>query len=196
VSNVGIPRRGLSHLGLATRDGDGTIAFYDGVLGFPLVFCNIEPEDGRSTILRHMFFDMGNNEMFTFVEKPKWDGEGQDPLEVTASEYHFAFNAVDDADLQARREQLQAAGIPVTEIVQVGVEYPDGEQLDTAHSIYFRDPVNDILLEFTAFVRDFNERDIAQKPVFSANHSTPAFFEAFLGPKRYAAMKAKQLAPA
>lgn len=107
---------------LATRDGDGTIAFYEDVLGFPLVFCNIEPEDGRSDMLRHMFFDMGRAELFTFAEN--------------------------------------------------------------------------MLLEFTALVREFNERDKAQKPIFSDNHSTPEFFEVFLGAERYAAMKAARLANA
>lgn len=212
MSGFNMPLRGTSHHGLVTRDADATIEFYQGVLGFPLVFRTWEPaHPGQSSSpatynplipsffqipagSRHMFFDIGNDEMFTFFELPKWDGEGPDPLEVVSTEIHFAFNAGNDATLEARRQQLIDAGVPVTEIALVGVEYPDGTRVDTAHSIYLRDPVNDVLLEFTTFVRNFTELDLDCVPFFSENHGAPEFMEVFLGPKRWAIFQEQAVA--
>jgi catechol 2,3-dioxygenase-like lactoylglutathione lyase family enzyme len=195
MSAFDIPRRGTSHHGLATRDMDGTIAFYEGVLGFPLVFVNYEPEGSRRKAgLRHAFFDIGNDEMFTFMEEEPWEGPGPDPLASVSQMNHYAFNAGNDSCLEARRQSLLAQGIKVTDICKVGVTYPDGSQADTAHSIYFRDPVNDLLLEFCVFVRNFVEADLRQEPNFSDHHGTPVFLEAFLGPKRYAEMMAARAA--
>lgn len=212
MSAFDIPRRGTSHHGLVTRDADATIDFYQNKLGFPLIFNSAEPENASGSAggshspksynpmipsffqippgSRHIFFDIGNDQMFTFFELPKWDGDGPDPLEVVQTEVHWAFEAGTDDNLEARRQDLMAKGVPVTDIALVGVEYPSGERVDTAHSIYLRDPVNDILLEFTVFVRNFTEKDLNNKPFFSENHGSPEFMSVFLGPKRWEAFQA------
>ncbi len=47
--------KGMHHLGLATHDMEKTLEFYEDVLGFPAVVCEmIEPESGGA--IRHAFF--------------------------------------------------------------------------------------------------------------------------------------------
>ena len=46
-------RKGMHHLGLATHDMERTLDFYENVLGFPAVVCEmIEPEAGGA--IRHL----------------------------------------------------------------------------------------------------------------------------------------------
>jgi catechol 2,3-dioxygenase-like lactoylglutathione lyase family enzyme len=54
--------RGLNHIDLGTRDMEATRAFYEGVLGFPLVRADLVEigDDGR---LKHFFFDIGNGQL-------------------------------------------------------------------------------------------------------------------------------------
>ena len=59
--------RGLHHIGVATHDMERTLDFYENVLGFAAVVCEmIEPEGGGA--IRHAFFDVGNGELFAFME--------------------------------------------------------------------------------------------------------------------------------
>jgi catechol 2,3-dioxygenase-like lactoylglutathione lyase family enzyme len=175
MSNVDLPRRGTSHHGLATRDADGTINFYEGVLGFPLVFQNVENGTGRRRKgQRHMFFDLGLDEFFTLFEEDPWEGPGPDPLQVSSGLCYFSFKAGSDWTLEHRRQQLIAAGVPVSEVVSVSTRYPDGTEAELAHKIYFRDPVNGFQCDFTYWVRDFTERDRDVEMIYSAD--VAAFF--------------------
>ena len=59
--------RGCSHVGLSTLDLDATRAFYEDVLGFPAVRCDIiEFEEGGR--IRHVFFDTGGGQLIAFME--------------------------------------------------------------------------------------------------------------------------------
>jgi catechol 2,3-dioxygenase-like lactoylglutathione lyase family enzyme len=59
--------RGFSHIGLSTLDLDKTREFYEGVLGLkPVVADTITIEEGGR--LRHLFFDVGGDQLVAFLE--------------------------------------------------------------------------------------------------------------------------------
>lgn len=134
--------RGFSHVGLSTLDLDATRAFYEDVLGFTAVRCDIiEFEEGGR--IRHVFFDTGGGALLAFMEPQGIAGLGEYDaginrgLGVPDSFYHFAFE-VDSMDaLLAKRAHLIAKGVKVTPVV-------DHEWMQ---SIYFKDP-NGLMLEF------------------------------------------------
>jgi len=135
--------KGFSHIGLSTHDLDKTRDFYENVLGFKAVRCDIIKikEGGR---IRHMFFEVGRDQLIAFME-PKdvdaipadYDAGINEGLGVPGPFYHFAFEAGSVAALEAKREELIAKGQTVTDIVDH----------EWAKSIYLKDP-NGISLEF------------------------------------------------
>ena len=146
--------KGFSHIGLATRDLDGTIAFYEGVLGFKAVVADTLKirEGGR---LRHVFLDVGRDQLLAFMEARDVPGvpEGYDAginrgLGVPAAFYHFAFEAGSEAALVERRDRLRAKAVEVSDVVDHG----------WAKSIYFRDP-NGLSLEYCCLTRDLRADD-------------------------------------
>jgi len=139
---------GFSHVGLSTLDMDATMDFYENVLGFPAVRCDIweVAEGGR---IRHVFFDAGGGQMIAFMEPRDVEGipKDYDPginrgLGVPSGFYHFAFEAGSPEGLRAKRAQLLDRGVRVTDVV-------DHEWCE---SIYFRDP-NGIELEYCCVTR-------------------------------------------
>ena len=58
--------RGLNHVDLGTRDMEATRAFYEDVLGFPLVRADLV-EIGDDGLLKHFFFDIGNGQLMGFM---------------------------------------------------------------------------------------------------------------------------------
>jgi catechol 2,3-dioxygenase-like lactoylglutathione lyase family enzyme len=151
--------KGFSHIGLSTRDLDSTREFYEGVLGFRVVRCDIikVAEGGR---IRHMFFDTGRDQLIAFMEPQGVPGipTDYDPginagLGVPGSFYHFAFEAGSAEALEAKRQELLAKGVPVTDVVDH----------EWARSIYFVDP-NGISLEYCCLSRDVgNEDDVTMQ---------------------------------
>jgi catechol 2,3-dioxygenase-like lactoylglutathione lyase family enzyme len=146
--------KGFSHIGLSTRDLDRTRDFYERVLGFKAVRCDIlKVKEGGQ--LRHIFFDTGRDQLIAFMEARDVPGVPADydaginrGLGVPSVFYHFAFEAGSEAALDDKRRELLARGVEVTEIVDH----------DWAKSIYFKDP-NGIQLEFCAFTRNLNADD-------------------------------------
>src|SRR5437899_3451399 len=135
--------RGFSHIGLSTLDLDKTRDFYENVLGFKPVRCDIikVKEGGR---IRHIFFDTGRDQLIAFMEARGVPGVPADydagitrGLGVPAAFYHFAFEAGSEAGLEEKRNELIAKGVEVTEVVDH----------DWAKSIYFKDP-NGMQLEY------------------------------------------------
>jgi catechol 2,3-dioxygenase-like lactoylglutathione lyase family enzyme len=157
-----MPRRGFSHVGLSTLDLDATRAFYEGVLGFPAVRCDIMEvkEGGR---IRHVFFDVGGGQLVAFMEPrgvpgipAEYDAGINRGLGVPDAFYHFAFE-VDSAEaLAAKRAELIGKGVRVTPVV-------DHEWMQ---SIYFKDP-NGILLEYACWTRTLGEDDTRMQPRFT-----------------------------
>ena len=146
--------KGFSHLGLSTLDLDKTRDFYEHVLGFRAVRCDIirVKEGGR---IRHIFFDTGRDQLIAFMEArgvpgvpAEYDAGINRGLGVPSAFYHFAFEAGSEAGLEDKRGELLAKGIDVSEVVDH----------DWAKSIYFKDP-NGIQLEYCVFTRNLNADD-------------------------------------
>ena len=153
--------RGFSHIGLSTHDLDATREFYENVLGFKAVRCDVikVKEGGR---IRHVFFDTGRDQLIAFMEARGVPGvpEGYDAgitrgLGVPSAFYHFAFEAGSEAGLLEKRNELIAKGVDVTDVVDH----------DWARSIYFKDP-NGLQLEYCYFSRNLNDNDARMQDRF------------------------------
>jgi len=153
--------KGFSHLGLSTLDLDATRDFYENVLGFKPVRCDvIKVKEGGQ--IRHIFFDTGRDQLIAFMEARQVPGIPMDydagitrGLGVPSAFYHFAFEAGSEAGLCEKRNELIAKGVEVTDVVDH----------DWAKSIYFKDP-NGIQLEFCVFTRNLNADDAHMQPRF------------------------------
>jgi glyoxylase I family protein len=156
--------KGFSHIGLSTLDLDKTREFYEGVLGFKPVRCDIinVEEGGR---IRHIFFDTGRDQLIAFMEArgvpgvpAEYDAGINRGLGVPAAFYHFAFEAGNLPALAQKREELISKGVKVTEIVDH----------DWAKSIYFKDP-NGMSLEYCCYTRELGDDDARMQPRFQAS---------------------------
>ena len=143
--------RGLNHIDLGTRDMDATRAFYEDVLGFPLVRADLVEigDDGR---LKHFFFDIGNGQLMGFMSGEDVNGYPKDfdaginkGLGLAPGVYHFAFDAETEQDLLRIRDQLQTNGVEVRGPV---------DHEGWCKSIYFDDP-NGLQLEYCHVSREF-----------------------------------------
>ena len=153
--------KGFSHIGLSTLDLDKTRDFYENILGFKAVRCDIitVKEGGR---IRHVFFDTGRDQLMAFMEArgvpgvpAQYDAGINRGLGVPSAFYHFAFEAGSEAGLDEKRNELLAKGIDVTEVVDH----------NWAKSIYFKDP-NGLQLEFCCFTRNLNANDARMQDRF------------------------------
>ena len=167
--------RGINHLALVCSDMKRTVDFYSGILGMPLT----KTIDLPGGLGQHFFFDVGNGDMLAFFWFPHAPegipgvthcanlvGKG-DLTTAHASMNHVAFN-VPLEKLEAYQEKLVEAGIEATPVIHHD-ESERGASLtptDTTfvRSIYFRDP-DGILLEFAAWTRPLDERDVNTEPM-------------------------------
>ena len=153
--------KGWSHISLGTLDMDTTRKFYEGVLGFKAVRCDIiKVKEGGQ--IRHVFFDTGQRQLLAFMEPRgvpgvpvEFDGGLNRPLGMPEGVYHFAFEAGSQAELEAKRADLIRKGVKVTPVVDH----------EWAKSIYFKDP-NGLLLEYSYLTREFNADDGVMQPRF------------------------------
>jgi len=115
--------RGVHHLALICSDVERTIAFYQEVLGFPLVEVMENRDYTGST---HFFLDIGNDNLLAFFDFP---GLGLEPvIEALGGIQHVAIS-VDAADLASIRERLDADAIPYI-----------GPERGLTKSLYVKDP--------------------------------------------------------
>jgi catechol 2,3-dioxygenase-like lactoylglutathione lyase family enzyme len=129
-----------------------TLEFYEGVLGFPAVVCEmVQPEAGGA--IRHAFFDVGQGELLAFMEandvpgvSPDFDAGINRGLGVSGGMYHFAFRVADPAELADKQAELESKGVKVRGIVDHG----------WCQSIYFHDP-NFVQLEFCCLTEALGE---------------------------------------
>src|SRR6266481_6173344 len=154
--------KGFSHIGLSTLDLDVTWVFYEGVLGFkPVIADTINVKEGGH--LRHVFFDVGHDQLIAFLEPngvvgvpADYDAGINRGLGVPAGFYHFAFEAGSPAGLAEKRDELRAKGVETTDIVDHG----------WAQSVYFKDP-NGLSLEYCCIVRNLTEDDARMQERFT-----------------------------
>ena len=143
--------RGFNHIDLGTKDMEATRAFYEGVLGFPLVRADLIDIVGKGT-MKHFFFDAGNGQLIGFMSGQDVTGFPNDfdsginkGLGLPPGVYHFAFDAETENDLERIKSHLTSHGIEVRGPV---------EHEGWCKSIYFLDP-NGLQLEVCWLQRPF-----------------------------------------
>ncbi|HEY3734847.1 MAG TPA: VOC family protein [Streptosporangiaceae bacterium] len=112
--------RGVHHIALLSADVERTIAFYQGLLEFPLTEI-FENRDYRGS--NHFFFDLGNGNLLAFFDFPGLDLGPY--AEVLGGLHHLAIS-VEPGRWEQLRGKLDAAGV--------------GYQQESGTSLYFRDP--------------------------------------------------------
>ena len=142
---------GFNHIDLGTKNMEATRAFYEDVLGFPLVRADLVELGNRGTV-KHFFFDIGNGQLLGFMSGEDVAGYPKDfdsginkGLGLMPGVYHFAFNSDSLAALEETKQRLQAHGVAVNGPV---------DHEGWSKSIYFEDP-NGLQLECCHLLRAF-----------------------------------------
>ena len=112
--------RGLHHTALISSDVEATVAFYQGVLGFPLTEL-IDNRDYPGS--SHFFFDIGNSNLLAFFDFPGLDVGPY--AEVLGGLHHVAIS------VEPRRWEALVA-----KLTEAGVDHA----VHSGVSVYFRDP--------------------------------------------------------
>ncbi|GGL79426.1 VOC family protein [Wenxinia marina] len=135
--------KGLYHYSFPCRDGEETRAFYEDILGLPLVACMMAdkvPSTGEEKPYSHFFFEMGDGSYIAFFDL----GENEMPKPSPNTPdwvMHFAVEVDSVDEVLAMRQRLNDAGVKTTDLVDHHF----------INSIYFFDP-NGLRLEVTARV--------------------------------------------
>ena len=140
---------GVNHLAMATGDMDRTIRFWRDLLGMRLVAGLGQPG------YRHYFFQISEFDLIAFFE---WPGvmpvdkkEHGRPVKGPFVFDHVSFGVEAEDDLWSLKDSLEAAGFPVSDVIDHGF----------IHSIYAHDP-NGIPIEFSHNVEGVNIRETPQ----------------------------------
>ena len=118
--------RGVHHQALISSDVERTIAFYQGLLGFPLTELFENRDYVGST---HFFFDIGNGNALAFFDFPGLAlGEY---AEVLGGHHHLAISVTRE-NWELLKGKLEAAGIPMHLEADTSIYFmgPDGERLE------------------------------------------------------------------
>ena len=139
---------GINHLAMATGDMDRTTRFWRDLLGMRLVAGLGQPG------YRHYFFQISETDLIAFFEwpgvKPVPEKEHGRPVEGPFIFDHVSFGVETEENLWSLKYTLEAAGFPVSDVVDHGF----------IHSIYAHDP-NGIPIEFSHNVEGV---DIRREP--------------------------------
>jgi catechol 2,3-dioxygenase-like lactoylglutathione lyase family enzyme len=131
-----IPTVGVHHITLIGSNREDTIAFYQGVLGMPLLFeqPNLDvPEDV------HLYFDAGDGRLITFFVGTDRATDPTPVPEVVGNVHHIAYE-VSRQTYDRAAERLKELGYPNTGPIDRGF----------MDSLYFRDP-NGFLIELSVY---------------------------------------------
>jgi catechol 2,3-dioxygenase-like lactoylglutathione lyase family enzyme len=118
--------RGVHHFALLSSDVERTIAFYQGVLEFPLTEL-FENRDYRGST--HFFFDVGNGNLLAFFDFPGLDlGPYR---EVLGGLHHIAISVTDER-WDHLGTKLSDAGVETMHLSGASMYFsgPDGERLE------------------------------------------------------------------
>jgi len=115
--------QGIHHVALICSDVERTIAFYQGLLGFPLVDVRENRDYPGST---HFFFDLGHGNMLAFFDFP---GHDMPPWQETLGNLQHIAISVEPSSWERLRARLEDAGIDYV-----------GPDRGALNSMYFRGP--------------------------------------------------------
>jgi catechol 2,3-dioxygenase-like lactoylglutathione lyase family enzyme len=118
--------RGLHHLALISSNVEQTIAFYQGVLEFPLTELFENRDYVGST---HFFFDIGNGNLLAFFDFPGLDLTPY--TELFGGLHHIAISVEPDR-WEHLRAKLEVEGVATQEMSGSSLYFsgPDGERLE------------------------------------------------------------------
>ena len=118
--------RGVHHIALLAGNVERTIAFYQGLLEFPLTEL-FENRDYQGST--HFFFDIGNGNLLAFFDFPGLDLGAY--AEVLGGLHHIAIS-VEPERWEHLKTKLEAAGVPTEHMSGSSLYFqgPDGERLE------------------------------------------------------------------
>ena len=174
MANTEFEIQGLCHLALVCEDMERTVDFYTNVLGMQLRKTIALPNGGQ-----HFFFDIGGDSYLAFFWFPnapqKAPGVASSAVlpgfgniaTAHASMNHVAFT-IPLEKFDEYKARLEAKGVATGPVLNhddsergVAAEFHDGVFV---RSMYFFDP-DGVLLEFAAWTRELDERDVNLAPV-------------------------------
>jgi len=149
------PVQRLHHFAWRCKDAEETRAFYEDILGLPLVHlirADKVPSTGEHCPYVHLFFALEDGSSIAFFDL----GDDQTALpspNTPAWVNHLALKVGAQESLERAKTKLEAAGVEVLGVTDHGF----------VHSIYFFDP-NGIRLELTVdmYPDGFTEQSIRQ----------------------------------
>ena len=136
-----LPSR-LHHTAYVSKNLEATRAFYEDVLGIPLVatWCETDFLFGKDRTYCHLFFGLGDGSALAFFQFADAEDQALFGPELPASPFrHIALNV--DKDTQAELE---------ARIARAGLQPPQTYTLEHGYcrSVYVEDP-NGMIVEFT-----------------------------------------------
>ena len=130
----------LHHNAYVAKNLEETRAFYEDIIGLPLVatWCEKDVLFGKERTYAHCFFALQDGSALAFFQfaDPADQAEFGPPMPPSPF-HHIALNT-DKAALQALKGRVEAAGLKGTYILEHGY----------CHSLYVTDP-NGLIVEFT-----------------------------------------------
>ena len=126
-----IQAQGVHHITLNGADRETSVAFWQGVLGMPLVFEQPNLDD-RS--VNHLYFDPGDGRLITIFTAEDRPRDSRPNPNGIGNLHHLAFTVSRAAYTQAAR-RLAAAGFATSGEVDRGF----------MDSLYFRDPLGQLM---------------------------------------------------
>ncbi|WP_416906963.1 MAG: VOC family protein [Polymorphobacter sp.] len=132
----------LHHTAYVSKDLEKTRAFYEDVIGLPLVATYTEKDElfGKERVYCHCFFELADGSALAFFQFADPADQAEFGPEIPESPFiHVALNV--DAAAQAEIE---------ARIASAGIEEPDTYVLEHGYcrSVYVKDP-DGMILEFT-----------------------------------------------
>jgi len=136
------PATRLHHTAFTTKDMEKTRAFYEDVLGFPLVATWAERDElfGKERVYCHCFFGLRDGSALAFFQFADPEDQALFDPNRPASPFHHIALQVDLEEQQELEKRIADAGIeaPQTYVLEHGY----------CRSVYVTDP-NGMILEFT-----------------------------------------------
>ena len=140
----------LHHTAYVTKDQEATRAFYEDVLGFPLLATWSEADElfGAVRVYCHTFFGLADGSALAFFQFAKGDDQDEFGPDLTPSPFrHIAMKVDADGQAELERRLKEANWKPEgTYVLEHGY----------CRSLYTEDP-NGMLLEFTVDVPEAGE---------------------------------------